>query len=70
MEEKLLDSEERYRLLFENAGTGIGYYDPKGNILAFNSMALKYISGSLKDFLCKNVLEIYGQEMGIRYPYP
>ena len=41
--EKLHDSEERYRLLYENAGIGIGYYTIDGQVIAFNEIALKKI---------------------------
>jgi PAS domain S-box-containing protein len=66
MEEKLRESEERFRLLFDNAGIVIGCYDLNGNILAFNDKALEVMGGKLEDFIGKNTKEIVGPEMGQR----
>ena len=41
MDEALKESEEKYRLLFENAPVGIGIADFKGNVFAANKNLLK-----------------------------
>jgi len=35
-EDSLKENEEKYRLLMENSGAGVGYYDLNGNVLLFN----------------------------------
>jgi len=57
--EKAEDSEERYRLLHENAGIGIGYYTPEGIVISFNSLAAKYMNGKPNDFKGKSIFEIF-----------
>lgn len=52
-------SEERYRLLFENAPIAIGHYDTQGHILMFNQMALQDINQRLEDLVGKSVGEIF-----------
>ena len=48
--ENLRDSEERYRLIFENTPQGLMHYDAKGRITTFNESFVKII-GSKKDAL-------------------
>ena len=38
--QKLRENEEKFRLLFENAGMGIGYYDLNGDVITFNEKAM------------------------------
>jgi PAS domain S-box-containing protein len=64
---KLLESEEKYRLLSEQSGLGLGLYSLDGEILYFNDQALKYLGGEIGKFLGKNVKEIFGESTGETY---
>lgn len=61
-EQKLRESEEKYRSLFENAGLGIGYFSTEGIILSFNSVALEALNGVLEDFEGKSVYDIFPKD--------
>jgi PAS domain S-box-containing protein len=63
----LQESEERHRLLMENCGLGIGYYDTNGKILMFNQVALKNLGGKAADFIGKNLKDVFGKETGQVY---
>ena len=60
-------SEERHRLLFENAGMGIGDFTPEGRAMAFNKLAAAYMEGNPDDFVGKTIIELYGAEAGAVY---
>jgi len=57
----LAESEEKYRLLFEGAGIGIGYYSPDGVLIEFNAIAAAHMGGAPEDFTGKTVLELFGE---------
>ncbi len=57
-QEQLRRSEFHYRLLFENAGMGIGYYGPDGRAITFNRMALSYLGKTEDQVVGRSVLEI------------
>jgi PAS domain S-box-containing protein len=66
-QEALAKSEERYRLLFEHASIGIGYYTPKGAVIGYNRVAASRLGGTPADFAGKTILELYGEERGRKH---
>ncbi|MEI6049906.1 MAG: PAS domain S-box protein [Bacteroidota bacterium] len=60
----LQESEEKNRLLMDNSGLGIGYYDKEGRILMLNHEAVKNFGGKASDYIGKNLTEIFGNEDG------
>jgi PAS domain S-box-containing protein len=60
--EKAEESVEKFRLLHENAGLGIGYYTPDGIILSFNQIAARQMNGKPEDFIEKSVFELFPKE--------
>ena len=46
----LLESEQKYRLMHESAGVGIGYYTPDGSVISFNKRAADYMDGKPEDY--------------------
>ena len=57
------ESEQWNQILLENAGVGIGYYNPDGKILMFNKLAAEHLNGSPEDFAGKHVNEIFKPKM-------
>lgn len=60
--EKAEESEEKFRLLHENAGLGIGYYTSDGIILSYNQIAAKHMNGKPEDFIGKSIFELFPKE--------
>jgi PAS domain S-box-containing protein len=67
MEEELLSSEEKYRLLAEQSDVGVGFYSPEGMILYFNTQALKNMGGKAEDYIGKSLIEVFGKKEGTRF---
>jgi len=55
----LLESEQKYRLLHESAGVGIGYFTPDGVLISFNKRAAEYMNGLPEDFAGLSVYTLY-----------
>ncbi|MDQ1266386.1 MAG: hypothetical protein QG635_1538, partial [Bacteroidota bacterium] len=53
------ESEEKYRLLHENAGIGIGYYKPDGTVISYNKLAASNMNGKPEDFNGKSIFELF-----------
>ena len=66
-ERELFEFGERYRLLTENSGLGIGYYTTDGKIIMFNQQAINDIGGKAEDYIGKNLTEVFGKEIGQLY---
>jgi len=58
-ERALRESEERYRVLFENAPVGIGVADREGRLVAFNDAMLEPGGYARGDGLLTNVADLY-----------
>jgi PAS domain S-box-containing protein len=61
-EEKLRESEERYRALLNGAGIGVGYWSTDGTLLLLNEISLKRLKGTEKDFIGKAMRELFAEE--------
>ena len=58
----LEESEEKYRLLVENASEAISMLDENGNYLLMNNSAAQHLGGQPQDFIGKNIFDILPQE--------
>lgn len=59
-ERALRSSEQRNRLLFENAGLGIGYYDLDGTCLQMNRIGCRNMQLEPAEIVGRNVLDLFG----------
>ena len=66
-EENLKHSEEKYRLLSEQSGIGVGLYSKEGIILYYNSRALKNLGGKPEDLVGKSLQDVFGKKDGTKY---
>ncbi len=63
MKQILIESEEKYRILFDSSPELIIETDDKGNILAMNSMMAKSMGAPSEKLIGKNVYDIFPREI-------
>ncbi len=63
---ELVESEERYRLLFENAGESIFMVDANGIFIMMNKMAARYLGGIPEDFIGKTMWDLFPEKTAER----
>jgi diguanylate cyclase len=66
-EEKLIESEQNYKALFEFSDVGIGYYTPDGYVISYNNKAAANMGGVPEDFVGKYILDLFPDEAGVEY---
>lgn len=62
VERSLQESEERYRLLFDNFPEPITVWDEKGFLVMENLISARNLNGKREDFIGKNILDLFGPE--------
>jgi PAS domain S-box-containing protein len=60
--EELLEIDEKYRLLYESAGIGIGYYKPDGTVISYNRLAAQNMGGKPEDFNGKSIFQLFPRQ--------
>ncbi len=66
-EDKLITSENKYELLFQSTGIGIGYYQTDGTIISYNAKAASIFNAKPEHLIGKNVMDIFPKEYAIRF---
>ncbi len=67
VETSLKESEEKYRLLHENAGLGVGYYQTDGTVISYNKVAAEHMNGNPEDFQGKSIFDLFPKEVSHEY---
>lgn len=60
--EAVKQSEERYKILFENSGVAIGYFTIEGVVISYNNSALENLGGKLEDYIGKSIAEFFPEK--------
>lgn len=66
-EKEMKESEEKYRLLHEQAGIAIVYFTLDGTVISYNASALKYRDYQIEDVAGKSVYDLYPKDQADRY---
>gem|GEM_PF-587236 len=66
-EDALRASEAEHRMLFENAGVGITYYDLEGRVLMLNALSAAQLGGKPEDFVGRTIDEILPPEVAATF---
>ncbi len=66
-EQKINESEQRYRQLYQNAGMGVGYWTTNGEVISFNEIALKHMQMTREQVVGKHLADIYPEELAEVY---
>jgi diguanylate cyclase (GGDEF)-like protein/PAS domain S-box-containing protein len=61
-EDKLIESEQTHKALFDFSGVGIGYYTTDGHVISFNQKAAENMGGTCKDFEGKSIYKLFPKE--------
>ena len=61
-ENKIFESEQLYRQLYQSSGTGVGYYSTDGKVITYNSIALQQMGMDLDQVVGKSVYDLFPEE--------
>lgn len=61
-EERLIESEQTHKALFDFSGVGIGYYTTDGHVISFNQKAVENMGGTYENFEGKSIYEIFPKD--------
>lgn len=59
---ELKESEQKFRLLHQHSGAGVGYYKLDGTVISYNKLAAKHMGGVPEDFIGKSIYDIFSKE--------
>lgn len=61
-EERIKESEQTHKALFDFSGVGIGYYTTDGHVISFNQKAIKNMGGTDLDYAGKSIYDFFPKE--------
>ncbi|MFT5885907.1 MAG: PAS domain S-box-containing protein [Arcticibacterium sp.] len=68
-EKKILESEKRYRIFFENSQVVMYTHDMEGNFMSMNSIGAFLLGFTKNEIKSKNILDIIPFKSKVSYPY-